>query len=159
VRAFNHVGPGQSERFVVASIARQIACAEAGLGPRTVQVGRTDTARDFTDVRDVVRAYLLCALRGRPGTIYNVGSGQPRRIVDVAETLAAGTEARVVFDSVPGRVRPGDVLVTQCDASRIRRRTGWTPRIPLEQTLADTLAYWRAIVRNEAVTSTPRSDR
>lgn len=143
VRPFNHIGPGQSERFVVASLARQIASAEAGIRPSTIQLGRTDTMRDFTDVRDVVRAYLACARLGEDGAVYNVGSGRSSSIAEIADRLAAFATCPMTFTSVEERARPGDVLRTECDASAVRTRTGWEPRIPLEQTLRDTLEYWR----------------
>jgi GDP-4-dehydro-6-deoxy-D-mannose reductase len=149
VRPFNHIGPGQSDRFVVPSIARQIAEAEAGLTSGVIQLGRIDTARDFTDVRDVVRAYLDCMRDGEVGGVYNVGSGQPYRIAEIADLLAAAAAVPVTFTSVTARARPGDVLRTQCDASVLHRRTAWAPRIPIEKTLTDTLDYWRAQVRRE----------
>jgi GDP-4-dehydro-6-deoxy-D-mannose reductase len=143
VRPFNHIGPGQSERFVVASLARQIARAEAGLVSGTIQLGRTDTARDFTDVRDVVRAYLGCLRDGEAGAVYNIGSGRSYSIAEIAERLAATATVPVSLTSVAARARPGDVLRTQCDASRVSQCTGWAPQISMEHTLRDTLDYWR----------------
>jgi GDP-4-dehydro-6-deoxy-D-mannose reductase len=149
VRPFNHIGPGQSDRFVVSSLAQQIARAEAGLGSQTIQLGRTDTARDFTDVRDVVRAYLGCVRDGEAGAVYNVGSGRSYQIGAIADLLAAAASVPVTFTSVAQRARPGDVLHTRCDASSVYRRVGWAPRIPIERTLRVTLDYWRGQVSGE----------
>ena len=148
VRPFNHIGPGQSDRFVVSSLARQIARAEAGLASATIQLGRTDTARDFTDVRDVVQAYLGCLRDGEAGTVYNIGSGRSYSIAEIAERLAATAAVPVSFTSVAARARPGDILRTQCDASRVSRCIGWAPRISIEHTLRDTLDYWREQVNS-----------
>jgi GDP-4-dehydro-6-deoxy-D-mannose reductase len=146
VRPFNHIGPGQSDLFVVPTIARQVVLAERGLGPNVIEFGNGDSMRDFTDVRDVVRAYVQVLLSGRSGAVYNVGSGVPRRIGDIAAMLVAQASIPVTLRSVPTRFRSEEVLVTWCDASRLRRRTDWAPRIRVEDTLADTLEYWRALV-------------
>lgn len=143
VRPFNHIGPGQSDRFVVASLARQIALAEVGQGPAVIQLGRSDSGRDFTDVRDVVAAYLTCLLYGESGDVYNIGSGRIWRIGEVAALLAGLARVSITFATAAERVRDHEVMVTQCDASRLRRLTGWTPGIPMEQTLHDTLDDWR----------------
>jgi GDP-4-dehydro-6-deoxy-D-mannose reductase len=150
VRPFNYIGPGQSDRFVVATLARQIALAEQGLGPSTIEIGRTDTARDFTDVRDVVRAFIQSLLLGRPGAVYNIGSGTPRGIAAIAGSMASIARVRVTFHSVPSRIHQGEVRVTQCDASRLRDRTAWMPRIPIEQTLLEILDDWRTCVAASA---------
>ena len=99
VRPFNYIGPGQSEHFVVPALARQIALAELGLGPSVVELGRTDTARDFTDARDVAHAFLLSVVRGRPGAVYNIGSGTPRGIENIAQRLAACARVPITFHS------------------------------------------------------------
>jgi GDP-4-dehydro-6-deoxy-D-mannose reductase len=143
VRPFNYTGPGQGEQFVVPTIARQIALAECSRGSDVVQLGNADAWRDFTDVRDVVRAYVQVLLHGQSGEVYNIGSGTPRRIGDIAALLTAAARTPVTWRSVPARRRRHEVASTQCDASRLRGCTGWAPAIPLEQTLADTLDYWR----------------
>jgi GDP-4-dehydro-6-deoxy-D-mannose reductase len=145
-RPFNHAGPGQAPVFAIPSFARQIARIEAGLAPPEIKVGNLDTRRDLTDVRDVVQAYLNLmetAPRGRP---YNICSGRAWKIGDLLDELLqfAQTEVRIEVDE--SRLRPNDVPVVQGDATRIRAEIGWGPKIRVEQTLRDTLDYWRAAV-------------
>lgn len=143
-RPFNHEGPRHADAFVVSSFARQIAEIEAGRRPPVVEVGDLTAERDFTDVRDVVRAYWLLLTRGRPGEVYNVCSGKAWRLADVLDLLIA--KARVGGIEVrpdPGRVRPVDVPVLRGDPSRLRATVGWDPEIPFEQTLQSVLEYWR----------------
>lgn len=145
-RPFNHAGPGQAPVFAIPSFARQIARIEAGLAPPEIKVGNLDTRRDLTDVRDVVQAYLNlmdAAPRGRP---YNICSGRAWKIGDLLDELLqlAQTEVRIEVDE--SRLRPNDVPVVQGDATRIRAEIGWGPKIRVEQTLRDTLDYWRAAV-------------
>jgi GDP-4-dehydro-6-deoxy-D-mannose reductase len=142
VRAFNHIGPGQAPAFVVSSLARQIA--EVRLrGGGVVKVGNLASRRDFTDVRDVVRAYRLLVERGEPGEVYNVCSGRAVAVEEVASQLIglAGGDVRLEVD--PERVRAVEVPVLRGEASRLAARTGWAPEIPLEDTLADILAAWQ----------------
>ena len=143
LRLFNHIGPRQSDSFVVPAFAHQIARIEAGSQEPVVRVGNLDARRDFTDVRDVVRAYELAALKGEAGEVYNIGSGQPVAIREILEMLRelSSTEIKVEYD--PARMRPADVPVVACDASRFQRCTGWTPTIPLRQSLNDILQDWR----------------
>lgn len=148
-RPFNHIGPGQDPRFVVPSFARQIAWIEAGLQEPVLRVGNLEAQRDFTDVRDVVRAYRLLLERGEPGEVYNIGSGRPRAIREVLETLLAMTPARVRVEVDPQRLRPVEIPVSAADIARIRERLGWQPTIPLEQSLRDVLEEWRARAREE----------
>lgn len=150
VRAFNHIGPGQSERFVVSSLARQVARAECNLGPSTVEMGCLESARDFTDVRDTVWAYILALLQGRPGGVYNIGTGTSRTMREITIWLAAAARRRVSFRSTPDRLRPDEVKETRCNASKLQHRTGWRPTIPFDQTLTETLEYWRRTVPVEA---------
>jgi len=150
VRPFNHVGPIQSDRFVVARLARQIAEAEHGLRSSVVELRNREAMRDFTDVRDIVDGYLRLVLRGRPGTVYNLGSGIPRRIADVANVLSRLARIPITFCST-GDTRDGEVSITHCDNRRVRARTGWRPSIPIEQTLADTLDHWRTVVGTDAL--------
>jgi GDP-4-dehydro-6-deoxy-D-mannose reductase len=147
LRLFNHCGPRQSDRFVVAALARQVAKIEAGQRPPELHVGNLDAVRDFVDVRDVARAYALAAEKGRPGEAYNVATGTPRSIRAVLDGLLAltETEIRVAFDAA--RLRPTDIPALVGDASRFRTATGWGPEIPFERTLRDTLDYWRRRVR------------
>ena len=147
LRLFNHCGPRQSDRFVVSALARQVAEIEAGLRPPELQVGNLDAVRDFIDVRDVARAYVLAATAAQPGEAYNVASGRGRSIREVVDRLLNSTDAvvDVAFDA--GRLRPTDVSTLVGDPSRFRRATGWEPVIPFEQTLLDVLAQWRRRVR------------
>jgi GDP-4-dehydro-6-deoxy-D-mannose reductase len=142
VRAFNHLGPGQSDALVASAIARQVAEAEA-VGGGVVRTGDLTPRRDFTDVRDVVRAYRLLVERGAPGEAYNVCSGVDVAIQDVADHLAAAASVPVTFELDPERLRPVDVPVVRGDNSKLRAATGWSPEIPLEKTLAEILDWWR----------------
>lgn len=142
-RSFNHAGPGQEPTYAIASFARQMAIAvEAGEDPVRIVTGNPDTRRDYTDVRDVVRAYRLLAERAAPGA-YNVCSG---RTASAAELIAGLAEAAGVgLDHVvdPELVRAHDVMELRGSYAALREATGWEPEIPLERTLADTLAFWR----------------
>ncbi|MCX7681425.1 MAG: GDP-mannose 4,6-dehydratase [Anaerolineae bacterium] len=149
VRPFNHTGPGQSPRFVVPAFASQIARIEAGCQPPVMKVGNLEASRDFTDVRDIVRAYYLAITQGAPGEVYNLASGRPRSIRFVLETLLGYAQVEVHVEIDPQLYRPVDVPVVYGSAEKFRRLTGWQPEIPFEQTLRDTLDYWRARVREE----------
>lgn len=146
IRPFTHVGPGQSEVFVTASFACQVARIESGLQEPVIRVGNLDAQRDFTDVRDTVRAYHLAAQAGRRGEVYNVGTGTARSIREILDWFVARAGVSIEVARDPSRVRPADVPRTLCDASKARRDLGWEPAIPMEETLADILAYWRARV-------------
>lgn len=145
-RSFNHAGPRQDPGFVVSSFARQIALIEAGQAPAEVRVGNLDARRDLTDVRDVVEAYehlMETAPAGRP---YNVCSGRAVRIGDLLNGLLrlSAVPVRVTVDET--RLRPSDVPVLAGDPTRIRTELGWIPRTPVDQTLHDTLGWWRTAV-------------
>ena len=142
VRPFNHIGPGQSDRLVASSLAKQVAENERS-GNEEILAGDLSPKRDLSDVRDVVRAYRLLAERGVPGEAYNVCSGSAVSIREVADTLIAlsGKPMKVVLD--PERLRPVDVPILQGDNTKLRRDTGWEPQHTLEQTLGDVLAWWR----------------
>jgi GDP-4-dehydro-6-deoxy-D-mannose reductase len=143
VRPFNHTGPGQSPRFVVPAFASQIAHIEVGLQEPVMRVGNLATSRDFVDVRDIVRAYHLAVTEGEPGEVYNLASGQPQSIQSILETLLGYSETDIRVERDPEQYRPVDVPVVYGSAEKFYRRTGWVPRIPFEQTLQDTLVYWR----------------
>lgn len=145
-RPFNHTGPGQSDRFVLSGFARQIAEAEAGKVEPTILTGNLDAERDFLDVRDVVRAYLLLAERGEGGGVYNIASGTPNRIGDLLETLVGFARRPLATRLDPARMRSSDVPVVFGDTSRLVERTGWRSEIPMDTTLADTLDYWRRTI-------------
>lgn len=148
VRPFNHIGPGQSDHFVVSSFARQIAEIEAGLAEPEVRVGNLDAQRDFLDVRDVVRSYELVTRPEFAGEVFNVASGIPRSIRSILDGLVTLSSAEIAIQEDPARLRPSDVPVLIGDAGKLIRRTGWRPEIPIEQSLADTLDFWRERVRS-----------
>ena len=141
-RPFNHVGPGQSEAFVVSAVAKAIAEAERD-GVDEIAVGNLSAARDFSDVRDVVRAYRSCVERGTAGATYNVCSGRAVVIRDVVDRLIALSSRPLVVRVDPDRFRPSEVPVVFGDASRLHADTGWAPTHGLDDALADTLAWWR----------------
>ena len=142
VRAFNHIGPSQSGAFVVSDLARRIAEAQRD-GASVLRVGNLSPRRDFTDVRDVVRAYRLLVVGGTPGGVYNVCSGRAIAIEELAQHLLALAGADLVLETDPALVRPVDVPVVLGDPSRIRAEVGWEPQIPLDATLGEVLADWR----------------
>jgi GDP-4-dehydro-6-deoxy-D-mannose reductase len=146
VRPFNHLGPGQSDRFVASALASRIARNELG-GTEDVPVGNLTPRRDFTDVRDVVRAYRLVAERGEAGVAYNVCSGRDVAVQDLADRLVAMADRPMRLVPDPELARPVDTPVLRGDPTRLQAATGWSPSVPLEQTLADVLDAWRKRVR------------
>jgi GDP-4-dehydro-6-deoxy-D-mannose reductase len=149
VRPFNHTGPGHDARFVIPSFARQLALIEAGLREPVLSVGNVDVARDFTDARDMVRAYRLAALAGVPGDVYNLGRGRSIRIADMVDELISLCRVRVQTRVDAGLRRLSDVPRQEADTRKFTALTGWEPRIPWHTTLADTLEYWREQVLKE----------
>jgi GDP-4-dehydro-6-deoxy-D-mannose reductase len=145
-RPFNHVGPGQDPSFAIASFCRQIAMIEAGLMPPDMRVGNLDARRDLTDVRDVVAAYLRIMDDAQRGAALNVCSGRAYRIGDLLDTLRGLASVAITTSTDPDRMRPSDIPVLLGSATRLQQTLGWTPLIPIEVTLADTLAWWRAEV-------------
>jgi GDP-4-dehydro-6-deoxy-D-mannose reductase len=141
-RPFNHIGPGQTDRFVVSAFARQVVEVERG-ERRAVSVGNLDAARDFTDVRDVVRAYPLLLEKGEPGGIYNIGRGTAVTIGDLLDLLRRLAHRPIAIERDPARLRPSDVPVMIADTTRLRQATGWQPEIPLVQSLDAIVAWWR----------------
>lgn len=146
VRPFNHFGPGQTESFVVASFARQIALIEAGKAVPVLTVGNLQAQRDFLPVEDVVSAYLAIAEHGQPGMAYNVGSGCVRSIEDILNQVLALARIPITVRIDPARLRPADVPLLIADTSRLRAHTGWQPTVDFTQALSRTLDYWRAKV-------------
>ena len=142
-RAFNHIGPSQAGAFVVADLARRIVEAQRD-GSKRIIAGNLTPRRDFTDVRDVVRAYRLLMQRGVPGEVYNVCSGIDIGIEDLAQRMLSIADADLTIETDPDLVRPVDVPVLRGDNARLRDATGWRPEIPLDQTLADAMADVRA---------------
>ncbi len=143
VRAFNHLGPGQSDRFVASAIASRIAACERE-GSTVVQVGILEARRDFTDVRDVVRAYRSLMTSGRAGEVYNVCSGTDRSVREVTDILVNLSTADITLETDPALVRPVDLRVLRGDNTKISGCTDWSPTIPIEQTLEDLLEFWRS---------------
>jgi len=155
VRPFNHIGPRQRLGFVAADFACQIAQAEAGLRPPVVEVGNLDVARDFSDVRDVARAYYLAVTQGEPGQVYNIGSERSHTVRELLQRLIDLSGLSVEIREDPARRRKVDVPMIVSDCRKFRQRTGWQTTIPFEQTLRDILNDWRARVRQETASSLP----
>ena len=150
-RAFNHAGPGQKPLYALASFARQVAVGlEAGDDPVRVVTGNPETRRDFTDVRDVVRAYRLLAVRGESG-VYNVCSGRTASAHELLQALGRAAGVAIEHEVDQSLVRRHDVAEIRGDASALRAATGWTPAIELERTLTDTVAWWREQLRSPRV--------
>lgn len=146
VRPFNHIGPNQAPFFVVSAFAKQIAEIEKGKKESILKVGNLESKRDFTDVRDVVRAYELLMHKGEEGEVYNIGSGKSHKIQDILDTLLSMSEAKIVIEKDPGLMRPSDVPDLRCDYSKLHDVTGWEPEIDLKTSLKDVLDYWRNII-------------
>lgn len=146
VRPFNHIGPRQSPKFVVASFAKQIAEIEAGKTKPSIFVGNLSAKRDFTDVRDMVKAYVLAIEKGAIGDVYNIGSGSSYRISEVLDKLLSLSKQQIEIKIDKSRFRPSDEQELICDKKKFTDMTRWEPKIPLETTLKDTLDYWRQII-------------
>jgi GDP-4-dehydro-6-deoxy-D-mannose reductase len=147
VRPFNHIGPGQSPAFVASDFAKQIAEAETGLREPVMQVGNLDARRDFSDVRDIVRAYYLAISQGEAGEVYNLGAERSYSIREVLKALLDLSTTPIKVEQDPTRLRPSDVPEIVSDCDKFRSLTGWQAEIPLEQSLSDILDWWRAQVR------------
>jgi GDP-4-dehydro-6-deoxy-D-mannose reductase len=145
-RGFNHTGPRRGEVFVTSNFARQIAQIEKGLREPVVSVGNLDSVRDFTDVRDMVRAYWLALERGAPGEVYNICSSRGYTARQVLDILLGLAQVKVTVQEDPARMRPSDVTLLVGDCSKFRSATGWQPTIPFEVTLKDLLEHWRSRV-------------
>lgn len=145
-RAFNHTGPRRNEQFVLSNFSRQIALIEAGIQEPVIRTGNLDVIRDFSDVRDVVRAYWMLLEKGAPGEVYNISSGIGRRLGDVLEMLLGRTKTKVRVEKDAERLRRNDLPRIVGDSTKFRKATGWKPEIPFEKTLEDLLAYWRGVV-------------
>ncbi len=142
-RGFNHTGPRRGQVFVTSDFARQVARIEKGLQPPVMMVGDLTSKRDWTDVRDMVRAYWLTLEKCTPGEMYNIGSGTTREVQEVLDTLVSLSKARIDIKQDPARMRPSDVKILWSDYSQFHEATGWRPEIPFEKTLSDLLDYWR----------------
>jgi GDP-4-dehydro-6-deoxy-D-mannose reductase len=138
-RPFNHVGPGQHPSYFLPTVARQLRAAkEQGLSTTTLTVGNVEVVRDLTHVDDVCEAYRTLLTHGEPGTLYNIGSGEGRRLRDVIQLLADVSEVHCTLEIDPTRLRPTDKPTLICDATRLRA-LGWTPKRSITDTLADVL--------------------
>ena len=151
-RSFNHSGPGQQTRFVLSSLAKQFAEIQAGSRPPRLICGNVEVERDFSDVRDVVRAYSALIEKGRLNEIYNVCSGSAVRLLNIIRKFELIAGVRVSIETDPSRFRPDEVRRMVGDYNKIRTETGWNPQVSLDETLGDLLDYWRAKLSNSAST-------
>lgn len=143
VRAFNHVGPGQSPQFVVSDFCKQVVEVEKGLREPVIHVGNLKAKRDFTDVRDVVAAYECLVRQGTAGETYNVGAGNACSIQEILDKIIEISGQKIRVEVEEERLRPIDVPIISADITKITEQTDWKRKISLEQTLEDTLEYWR----------------
>lgn len=146
VRPFNHVGPGQSPNFVVSAFAKKIVEIEKGKREPVLPTGNLNSKRDFTDVRDTIRAYTLLMEKGQDGEVYNIGSGVSHKISEILDMLLSYSKTEIKIESDKTLLRPIDNPELVCNYSKLKDLTGWTPTIPIEKTLRDTLDYWRNII-------------
>lgn len=142
-RSFNHTGPNQAPQFVVADFCSQVVKIEKGLQEPVIRVGNLSAKRDFTDVRDVVRAYTLLVQYGKAGETYNIGSGHAIAIQAILDLILTKTDKDIKVEVDPDKLRPVDVPIIEADTTKIFKDTGWKPVISLDQTIEETLNYWR----------------
>lgn len=143
VRAFNHIGPNQAPIFVASDFCKQVAEIESGKKPPTLHVGNLSAKRDFTDVRDVVRAYGLLIQNGKSGETYNIGSGHAISIQELLDIILSLSATEILVSTDPARLRPSDIPIIEADISKLQETICWHPEISLKQTLFETLNYWR----------------
>jgi GDP-4-dehydro-6-deoxy-D-mannose reductase len=143
VRPFPHTGPGQGSDFVCSDWARQVIQIERGSQEPVIRVGNLETRRDFTDVRDTVRAYILLMQKGKKGEVYNVCRGRSIALREILEILLSSASRTVRVEQDPEKIRKVDIPSLVGDNRKIKAETGWEPQVPLERTLADLLDYWR----------------
>jgi len=146
IRAFNHIGAGQAPMFVVSDFCKQVAEIEAGKREPIIRVGNLSAKRDFTNVRDVIRAYSLLMEKGKSGETYNVGQGVAISVDDILKIILANATRKIQIEIDPDRLRPVDIPIIEANIDKLTAITGWHPVIPLERTLVETLNYWRNIV-------------
>lgn len=142
-RTFNHEGPRRGDVFVTSNFAKQIAEIEKKKKPPVLYVGNLEARRDYTDVRDIVRAYWLATEKCIAGEVYNICSGRDWKIKDMLDYLLSLSKAKVEVKQDPARMRPSDVQILLGDGTKFKKQTGWKPEIPFEKTLEDLLNYWR----------------
>lgn len=147
VRAFNHVGPGQTPTFVVSDFCHQVALIENGKQAPVIKVGNLEAMRDFTDVRDVVRAYGMLIQKGEKGHTYNIGSGHAVCIRSLLENILKLSTVPITVEIDSAKLRPLDIPIIEADISKLTECISWKPEIPQIQTLQETLDYWRQKVR------------
>jgi GDP-4-dehydro-6-deoxy-D-mannose reductase len=145
MRAFNHIGPGQPKGFAVPDFCEQIAKIEAGIVEPIISTGNLAAKRDFTDVRDITKGYIACALHGKSGQIYNIGSGHATSIEEILNELLSLSTKKIKRVLNPDMLRPIDVPLVEADITKLTQATGWKPLIPLSKSLKDTLEYWRKL--------------
>ncbi len=145
-RAFNHTGPRRGEVFVTSTFARQLIQIERGKMEPIMRVGNLNAVRDFSDVRDVVRAYAFALEKGTPGDVYNIASGKGIKIGDLLDRLVALTNVQIKIEQDPARLRPSDVELLIGSAEKFNKATGWKTEIPFDTTLKDLMDYWRNII-------------
>ncbi len=150
VRPFNHIGPGQSPSFAVAAFAKQIAEIEKGEKKPVLHVGKLNAKRDFTDVRDMVKAYVLALKMGTAGEVYNIGSDKSITIEHLLEMIINNSKVKVSVETDQSKFKPIDTPELLCNSQKFRNLTGWKPEITLEQTIQDILSYWRHQVSIES---------
>ncbi len=142
-RAFNHTGPRRGEVFVTSNWAKQIAMIEAKKQEPIIRVGALDPIRDFTDVRDMVRAYWLATQKGKFGEVYNICSGKGILMKDLLNLLLSLSKIKPKIEKDPARMRPSDVKILLGSCKKFNKETGWKAEIPFEKTMEDLLNYWR----------------
>jgi GDP-4-dehydro-6-deoxy-D-mannose reductase len=147
VRPFNHIGPRQNERFVAPSFAKQIVEIERGLREPVLRLGNMAAQRDFSDVRDMVRAYLLAIEKGEPGEVYNIGTGRAHSVREMLDIMLAHSPVQITEEIDPTKLRPSDTPISYADPSKFKRQTGWKPRFSFEQTCVDILDDWRTRIK------------
>jgi len=148
-RAFNFTGPGQRSVFVVSSFTKRLVEMEKGIREKKLKVGNLSAKRDFTDVRDTVKAIYLITEKGKPGKPYNIASGRSYSIKEILDILLSLVDIKVKIIRKSSKFRKNDIRELKGDFSELKKDTGWTPEIPLEKTLKDTLFYWRKKMDNE----------
>jgi GDP-4-dehydro-6-deoxy-D-mannose reductase len=146
VRPFTHIGPGQKTGFVTSDFAKQIAEIEKGSQEPIIRVGNLDAKRDFTDVRDVVRAYALLMEKGESGEVYNIGSGVSHKVEEILQYFMENAKVKITKETDPNKLRPSDIPDFVADYSKLQKLTGWKPEVPFEKSLKDILEYWRKTV-------------
>lgn len=144
VRAFNHIGPKQAPQFVISDFCRQVSRIEKGLSEPVMYVGNLSARRDFTDVRDIVRAYELLMRKGRSGETYNVGSGKAISIEEMLNKILSFSRSEIEVRIDSSKLRPSDVPIIAADISKISSDTGWVPEIAVDETIKNILDYWRS---------------